>query len=180
MSEKKEAGFKGIFIAIVVSMLIALLWDSFSFIKNFAHSILDPTAGWFLNWNLVWGMLILVFLISLIMTLIQKYLTDQKALKEMKERQKALQEEMKKHKGHPEKLMEMQKEMFKFMPRMMKLSMRGVVYTAIPLILLFRWFFDFFSVIEDYRFFGIFSWFWIYILGSIIFSSILRKVLDVV
>ncbi len=180
MAEKKEGGFRGIFIAILISMMIALFWDSFSFIRNIAHLILDPTAGYILNWNMLWGMLILVFLITLVMTLVQKYVTDQKTLKEMKEQQKTLQEEMKKYKEHPEKLMEMQKKMFGFMPKMMKLSMRGVIYTAIPLILLFRWFYDFFSAIVDYKFFGFLSWFWLYILSSIFFSSILRKIMKVV
>ena len=87
---------------------------------------------------------------------------------------------MKKYKDHPEKLMEFQKKQMEFIPKMMRVSMRGIVYTAIPLILFFRWFRDFFSLIGDPQFFGFLSWFWFYLIGSMIFSSIFRKIMKVV
>ena len=77
------------------------------------------------------------------MTIIQKYATDQKILREMKEEQKILQEEMKKYKNHPEKVAELSRKQLEFIPKTMKLTMRPIVYTAIPLILFFRWFMDF-------------------------------------
>ncbi len=164
----------------LVSMLIAIFWDSAPFIKDSIHSVLNPTAGALLDWNLTGGMIIIIAFISLIMTLTQKYLTDQETLREMKKEQKALQSEMKKYKEHPEKLMEFQKKQIELVPKMMKVSMRSVVYTAIPLILFFRWFNDYFSAIPEFRFFGFLSWFWFYLLGSMIFSSILRKIMKVV
>ena len=179
-AEGKQGSFKGIFIVMIISILIAFFWDSLSFMKSGAHAILNPTAGVLLNWNLTWGMTIIVLIIALFMTIIQKYATDQETLREMKKEQKALQEEMKKYREHPEKMMELQKKQFGFMPKMMKLSMRPMIYTAIPLILFFRWFMDFFSAIGDPRFFGFLNWFWFYLIGSIFFSSILRKVLKVV
>jgi uncharacterized membrane protein (DUF106 family) len=178
--EGKEGGFKAIFIVMTVSLLIAFFWESAPFIKNSAHAILNPTAGVLLNWNLTYGMVIIILIISIFMTLIQKYATDQETLREMKKEQKILQEEMKKYKEHPEKMMELQKKQFEFIPKMMKMSMRPLVYTAVPLILFFRWFMDFFSVLGNPKFFGFFNWFWFYLLGSIIFSTILRKVLKVV
>jgi len=48
------------------------------------------------------------------------------------------------------------------------------------LILLFRWFMDYFSAIPDFRFLGFFTWFWFYLLSYMIFSGIIRKVLKVV
>lgn len=178
-TEGKQGSFKGIFIVMIISLLIAFFWDRLSFMKDTAHAVLNPTAGMLLNWNLTWGMLIIVLIIALFMTLIQKYATDQETLREMKKEQKALQEEMKKFRDHPEKMMELQKKQFAFMPKMMKLSMRPMMYTAIPLILFFRWFMDFFAAIGDPRFFGFLNWFWFYLIGSIFFSSILRKVLKV-
>jgi len=176
----KEGSFKGIFIVLIISMLIAFFWDSLSFIKNLSSSILDPTAGALLNLNLTWGMFAIIFIISVFMTFVQKYATDQETLREMKKEQKILGEEMKKYREHPEKLLELQKKQFEFMPKMMKLGMRPIMYTGIPLILFFRWFLDFFNTIGDPRFFGFLNWFWFYLLGSIIFSSILRKVFKVV
>lgn len=176
----KEGSFKGIFIVMLIAMVIAFFWESVSWIRNAAHAILDPTAGILLNWNLTVGMSLLVILIAVIMTLVQKYGTDQKTLREMKKEQKELQVEMKKVKEHPEKMMELQKKQFAFLPKMMKLSMRPIMYTSIPLILFFRWFMDFFAAMEGFKFFGFLSWFWFYLLGSIIFSSILRKIFKVV
>jgi uncharacterized membrane protein (DUF106 family) len=177
---KKEASFKPIFFAIAISAIIAMSWESIPIIKNIAHSILDPTAGTLIHWNLNYGMLILILIISLFMTLLQKYGTDQETLRELKKEQKILQEEMKKYKEHPEKLMSLQKKQLEFLPKTMKLSMRPVVYTSIPLILFFRWFHDIFTIMGDPQFFGFFNWFWFYIVGSMVFNLGLRKVLKVV
>ena len=119
-------------------------------------------------------------IIAILTTIIQKYATDQETLKELKKEQKLLQEEMKKYKDHPEKLMELQKKQLEFIPKTMKLSMRAIVYTGVPFILLFRWFMDFFNTIPDFRFFGFLSWFWFYLIFTIILSSILRKIFKVV
>ncbi len=174
----KEGGFTLIFIAMLVSLLIASLWNSVPSIKNSVNAILNPTAGALLNWNLYLGMAILVFLLALFMTVIQKYTTDQKTIREMRDEQKRLQEEMKKFEVGSKEHTELSMKSMKFMGPMFKLSMRPIAYTAIPIILLFRWFADYFAVISFK--FWIFSWFWFYLLGSIIFSSILRKILKVV
>jgi len=176
----KRGSFKWIFIVISISFLIAIFWESFPAIKDSVHLVLNPTAGWLFDWNLTYGMIILIFIISLFMTLVQKYATDQETLRELKKEQKILQDEMKKYKEHPKKLMELQKKQFEFIPKTMKLSMRPVIYTGIPLVLFFRWFMDFFTLIGNPKFFGFLSWFWFYLIGSIIFSMILRKILKVV
>ena len=98
----------------------------------------------------------------------------------MKKEQKILQEEMKKYKDNPEKIMELQKKQLEFIPKTMKLSMRAIAYTGIPLILSFRWFMDYFELIPEFKFFGFFTWFWFYLVFSIIFSSVLRKIMNVV
>lgn len=174
-----KGSFHLIFIVLIISLLIAFFWDSVSIIKDSVHSVLDPSAGVLLNWNLTYGMLILVLLITIFMTLAQKYGTDQATLKRLKEEQKELQKEMKQYKDHPEKIAELSKKQLEFFPLMMKHSMRPMIYTGVPLILFFRWFMDFFATMPDYRFFGFFSWFWFYLIVSIIFSSILRKVMKV-
>ena len=178
--EGKKGGFVGIFVAMTVSLIIASLWNKVAFIKDSAHAILNPTAGVLLDWNLTWGMIIIVLAISVIMTLAQKYATDQKTLRQMKEAQKKIGEEMKKVRDNPQKMMELQKESMKFMGPMMTMGMRPMIYTAVPLILFFRWFMDYFSLVENFKFFGFFSWFWFYLISTIIFSTILRKVFDVV
>ena len=179
-AQGKEGSFAPMMIVMVASLLIAFLWDKIDFIKNSAGFILNPTAGALLNWNITWGMIITVLFISLVITIIQKYATDQKTLKEMKGEQKRLNEEAKKFRDNPEKMMEIQKESMKFMMPMMKLSTRALMFTGIPFILFVRWFNDFFALIGDFKFFGFLSWFWFYLIGSIIFSTIFRKILKVV
>ena len=175
----KEGSFTPLIIVMIASLIIVFLWDKLEFIKNSVEYILNPTAGALLNWDMTLGMTIIVLVLSIFMTLVQKYATDQKTLKEMKDEQKRLNDEAKKVRDNPEKMMEIQKESMKFMVPMMKLSTRALIFTGIPFILFFRWFNDFFTVI-DFRFFGFLDWFWFYLLGSIIFSSIFRKILKVV
>ena len=179
-NKKGEGSFKPIIIVMLVSLIIAGLWDKIPVIKNSIHAILDPSAGALLLWNINWGMIIIVFVITLIITLAQKYATDQKSLKELKKEQKEIQKQMKELKEHPEKLMELQKKQMKLMPKQMKLSMRAIAFTGVPLILFFRWFQDFFSNMGNPRFLGFLGWFWFYFLLAMIFGAILRKYLKVV
>ena len=86
---------------------------------------------------------------------------------------------MQKYRDNPSKVLELNKQSMKLMGDMMSITMRSSFITIIPLILLFRWFMDYFAQIPDFRFFGFFTWFWFYLLSVIIFSSILRKVLKV-
>lgn len=177
----KEGSFTPIFIILIISMIIASSWDKIPAIKNSIHYILDPSAGALLNWNLNLGMIIIVFVITLLTTLVQKYATDQKTLKEMKKEQKEMQNQMKEFKNHPEKLMELQKKQMSMLLPQMKLSMRAVAYTGIPFILFFRWFNDYFAVLpEGTKFFLGMGWFLFYFIFAIIFGTIFRKYLDVV
>lgn len=183
--KNKEGSFKPIVFVMIISMAIAIFWDKIPFIKNSVHSVLDPSAGALLNWNVTWGMVLIVLIISVFTTLVQKYATDQKALKELKKEQKILQEEMKKYKEHPEKMAELSKKQFAFLPKTFKLTSRAMMFTGVPFILFFRWFHDFFGVIEaaagePIKFLGFMTWFWFYLICTMVFSTILRKVFKVV
>ena len=160
------------------SLIIASMWNSVPIFKNTAHAVLDPTLGVLLNWSYVSGMGIVVFIMALVTTLTQKYGTDQETMRELKKEQKELQAKIKSLERGSKEYSELSMKSLEMMSPMMKLSMRPVIYTAIPFILLFRWFSDFFTVAGDVRLFGL-SWFWFYLIGSIIFSSILRKVFKV-
>ncbi len=181
----KEGSFKLMGIVMGISLLIAFLWHQISWIKNPIHAILDPTAGFLLNWELTLGMLIIVFVISLAATLVQKYATDQEALKELKKEQKIVQAEMKKYKDHPEKVMALQKKQLEFIPKTMKLSMRAMVYTGVPFILFFRWFDDYFTDLaastgEPVRFLGFLGWFIFYLIATLVFSGLMKKYMNIV
>jgi uncharacterized membrane protein (DUF106 family) len=175
-----KGGFFPIIFITFVSLAMAVFWNKLPFIKNAVHIVLDPSAGALLRWNLTIGMLLVIFIITLITTLIQKYATDQKALKELKNEQKILQEEMKKFRDNPAKITELSKKQMEFIPRTLKLTSRTLLFTGIPFILFFRWFYDFFAAIGEPKFFGFLNWFWFYLIFAMVFSSILRKIMKVV
>jgi uncharacterized membrane protein (DUF106 family) len=183
--EGKEGSFMPMFFIMIISLVIAFAWDKVPAIQNSVHAVLDPSAGVLLYWNLTIGMFLIVLIISFLTTFIQKYATDQKALRELKKQQKILQEEMKKYKDRPEKVAELSKKQLQFIPKTFKLTSRSIMYTGIPFILFFRWFTDVFTAMEaetgiPIRFLGFLSWFWFYLILTMIFSSILRKVFKVV
>lgn len=160
-------------IGLLVSFVIVGMWDSVPAIKNTVNGILDPSFGKLISWNLILGFAIVVGVLAFLLTLVQKYTTDQKSLKELKKEQKILQEEMKKYKDHPEKLLELQKKQFEFLPRTMDLTATSILYTIVPMILLFKWFG---AILQP-----VWGGWWIlwYLVAFMIFSSIFRKWFDV-
>jgi uncharacterized membrane protein (DUF106 family) len=166
-------------IILLISMIVASAWDKTAWIKDSIHFILDPTAGALLNLNLTIGMLLVVFILSLIITLVQKYTTDQAALKELREEQKKLQKDMKEARNDPQKMTELNKKNMELFPKQFKLGMGSIAYTAIPFVLFFRWFSDYFLAIGSPKFFGFLGWFWFYFIFSLIFSMILKKYMKV-
>jgi len=165
-------------LVVLISFGIAMFWNQVPIIKQTVHSALDPTAGRMLDWNANIGMLAFSAIISLFIMIIQKYTTDQDTLRQIKKEQKVLQEEMKKYKDDPGKLMELQKKQLQFIPKTFEITLRPVMYTSVPIILFFRWFNDYF-VVNPVKIFGILSWFWAYLIFSIVFSSIFRKLFKV-
>jgi len=176
----KEGSFTSLAIFMIFTLIIAGMWDKIPIIKGSIHYLLDPSAGYLLNWNLNIGMLMIVLVIAALTTIVQKYATDQKTLKELRIEQKKLQKQMKEFKNHPEKIMDLQKKQFAMMPRQMKLSTRAIIYTGIPFVLFFRWFNDYFISIGNAKFWFGLSWFWFYLIFIMVFSSIFRKWWNVV
>lgn len=178
---KKGTGkfFMIMFGVMALSLIIAFSWTSIPSVKNSVNLILNPTAGALLNWNLTWGMMILVFIISITTTLVQKFLTDQNAIKSLKNEQREIQKEIKNFKHDPNKMMELQQKSLPLTFKIMELGMKATIFTIIPFILLFRWFLDFFNSAGNPKFFGFLSWFWFYLIFVMIFSTILRKILKV-
>jgi len=168
---------KGIFIVMIASLAIANFWNKVPIISDSVHLVLDPSAGALLNWNATLGLFIFSAALALILTLIQKYTTDQETLRELKKEQKMLQEQMKEFKEHPEKIMELQKKQFAIFPKTMGITMRPIIYTSIPMILFFRWFYDYFADFPT-KILGM-HWLLAYFIFSMILTSVFRKVFDV-
>ncbi|MGV8162933.1 MAG: EMC3/TMCO1 family protein [Candidatus Nanoarchaeia archaeon] len=93
----------------------------------------------FMNLPYFWIIFIISLLATLLTTVIYKYTTDQKQLKQIKKDLKDLKEKMKKNKNDQKKMMSIQKDMLDKNMIMMKQSFKSMLYTFIPLILIFAW-----------------------------------------
>ncbi len=167
-----------IFLVMIVSLAVATLWDKVPIIGEVVHIAFDPSLGALLNWDVTIGLLIITAILNLITTLLHKHVTDQDLLKQIKEEQKLVNEEMKLYKSNPEKTMELSKKSMELAFKTFPITMRPVVYTAIPFILLIRWFGDYFKE-NPAKILGFMSGLWGYIVFFIIFSIIFRKILKV-
>lgn len=120
------------------------------------------------------SIIIISLIVTFVLTLVTKFFTDQKRIKEIKEKQKACQKLMKDFKDDPKKMMEIQKDVMACSTELMKHSFRPMLITFIPLIFLWRWLTPLYGATSIAK-----SWIWWYIISSVIFSIISRKVLKV-
>src|SRR4030043_2257506 len=87
-----------------------------------------------------WAILIISFAITLIITLVYKFTTDQKKMKKLKEEMKGYQKKIKEvSKSNPKKAMEIQQQAMKQNMEYMKHSFKSTLYTFIPIIIIFGW-----------------------------------------
>jgi uncharacterized membrane protein (DUF106 family) len=86
-----------------------------------------------------WIIFIISLLATFLTTIIYKYTTDQKMLKQVKKDMKDMKDQLKKYKNDQKKMMKIQKEMLDKNMIMMKQSFKSMLYTFIPLILVFAW-----------------------------------------
>ena len=87
--------------------------------------------------------------------------------------------EMKILSGEPEKMMNVQKKALEANMKYMMHSFKPMLITFIPLIIVFGWLRTSYQEM-DLNFLGIFhSWIWIYIITSVLFSLVIRKVLKI-
>ena len=111
----------------------------FEAIGNFFNMIMDPVLRPLLYLSPFWGILIISFLVSLIISVIYKYVTDQNLMKQLKAEMKEFQKEMKELRQHPEKMMEVQKKAMETNMKYMTQSFKPTLFTFIPIIIIFSW-----------------------------------------
>ncbi|MAE42836.1 hypothetical protein CMO93_03620 [Candidatus Woesearchaeota archaeon] len=103
------------------------------------ENVLNPIFSPLLNLPTLWAVILLSFIVSLIITIIYKYSTDQDLMKQLKQEMKAFQKQIKELKKEPEKAMQVQKEAMKTNMKYMTQSMKSTLYSFIPIILIFGW-----------------------------------------
>ncbi len=103
------------------------------------ENILNPIFSPLLNLPILWTIIILSFLISLIITVMYKYTTDQNLMKQLKSEMKEFQKQVKELKKEPEKAMQVQKKSMQTNMKYMMQSMKSTLFTFIPIIIIFSW-----------------------------------------
>ena len=101
--------------------------------------VLDLMFGWVLAFDLWIAIFILAFLITLLMTLVYKWATDQNEMKRLKKQLKDLQKKMREQRENPKNVMQLQKKLMSINMEYMKKSLKPALYTFIPIILVFGW-----------------------------------------
>ncbi|MBI5061647.1 MAG: DUF106 domain-containing protein [Candidatus Aenigmarchaeota archaeon] len=105
----------------------------------FLDSVFNPFLLPLINMSPFWGIVILSFFISIIVTLIYKYFTNQTEMKRLKEEQKQFQQKMKALRSNPEEMMKVQKEAMRVNMEYMKHSFKPMLITMLPILLIFGW-----------------------------------------
>ncbi|MBL7147402.1 MAG: DUF106 domain-containing protein [Nanoarchaeota archaeon] len=140
-------------------------------------SFFNSIFGGLINQNPKLALILISFLLTLLITLVYKFTTNQKMMKETKEELKEMQKEMRGLKDDPKKMMEKQKKLMEKNMKMMMHSFKPMLFTFIPIIIMFSWLKNEYEPLGKVMF-GL-SWIWVYIIFSIIFSIITRKILKV-
>ena len=105
----------------------------------FLDSIFNPWLLPFLEWNPLIGIVIISFVISLLVTVVYKYATDQNEMKRLKDKQKEYQDQMKSLRDNPSEMMKVQKEAMSTSFQYMKHSFKPTLITMIPVLIIFTW-----------------------------------------
>ena len=116
------------------------------------------------------SIIILGAIVSFFITLVNYFILDLDKMKELKVKQKTLNDEMKKHKDNPDKLMELQKEMLSHASENMRHSFKPMLITFLPIIIFFAYIKNIYASTAIAS-----SWIWYYIVSSIIASIAFRK-----
>jgi len=128
-------------------------------------------------------------ILSLATTLVYKYATDQSLMKQIREDMKKYQEQMKTHKDDPQKVAELQGQMMPLNSKLMMQSMRPMLITTVPFLIVFALLGKVFNGLTVIPFAFHFplshletglGWVGTYVICSMIFTTLLRKVLKVV
>ncbi len=106
---------------------------------GFYETVFSPIFAPLLKLGPFWAIFIISLFLAFLTTIIHKYATDQKRMKELREEMKEHQRLMKENKHDISKVSELQKETMKRSMEQMKHSFKAMIYTFIPLILIFGW-----------------------------------------
>lgn len=145
--------------------------------------LLNPIFGPIMALPSPLNLLVVSIILTALITLIYKYVADQKTMKFLKDEMKAMQKEIKTLKDQPKRMMELQKQIMEKNITYMKHSFKPMLFTFIPIIFVFGWLRAFYTelgdpVVLNLGFLNL-GWLWSYILFAVIASIVLRKIFKV-
>ena len=92
-----------------------------------------------LNWPPILAIAVIALIITFVVTIVYKYTTNQKRMKELRTEQKKMQKEIRANPTNTKKNMETQKKMMTLNKEYFKHSFRSTIYTILPILLIFSW-----------------------------------------
>ena len=114
---------------------------------NILNTIFSPTLGIFFHltdnyqFNVMFGVFWSAFIISLIILLITKKMIDQDKMKELKQKMEEYNKKLReaRMKNDMKKVEKITAELFPIQREMMAMSLRPLMFTFLPIILIFNW-----------------------------------------
>lgn len=106
---------------------------------SFLDPVLNPLFGALLTKSPFLLIVLVSLVISLIITVVYKFATNQTEMKRLKDKQKEFQQQMKELRSNPQEMMKVQKEAMKSNMDYMKHSLKATLITMLPIILIFSW-----------------------------------------
>ncbi|MBI2651664.1 DUF106 domain-containing protein [Candidatus Woesearchaeota archaeon] len=103
------------------------------------ENLLNPVFSPLLKLPTLLAVTLLSFLVSLMVTLIYKYTTDQSLMKQLKDEMKGYQKQIKELRKEPEKAMQVQKKAMQTNMKYMMNSMKSTLFSFLPIIIIFSW-----------------------------------------
>ncbi len=126
-------------ILILLKYIIFIKRSSSDKDMSFLDPVLNPVLQPLLNASPVLVVIGVSFLVSVLITLVYKYMTNQADMKQLKDQQKEFQKRMKELRSNPDEMMKVQKEAMKANMEYMKHSLKPTLVTMLPIILIFTW-----------------------------------------
>ena len=101
------------------------------------NTFLDPVFNPLLGLAPVWIIMIIALIISVLVTLIYKFTTNQSLMKDLKQELKEFQKEIKALRDKPEQALAVQKKAMETNMKYMSHSMKSTLFTLLPVIIIF-------------------------------------------
>jgi len=140
-------------------------------------SLFNGLFGGLIEWSPAGSLIIISLIMSLIVTLVYKWTTDQEVLKSLKAEIKELQKQMKEFVSDPEKSLQIRKDLNQRVMKQFKSSMKPTLFTLVPFLILFSWMRAVYTPMGP-LIIGL-SWFWVYLIASVVFGQIFKKLFRV-